>query len=197
MRISQNSDVASLSRLYNRYRNSLHYIDEQLGRLFTALTDSGQLDNTIVIIVGDHGEEFGELGLYGHNGSFSRYQAGAACIVKLPGVKPAIIDRLTSHVDIVPTIMHQLGVTTPVSAYSQGVDLSATDVTRDHLIAVSFNDLGIIDNDAIIVIGTGGFNPRTDVLDHHYLPVANRDAVLAPRIPWIRQLMLDLRTYLK
>ena len=49
----------------NRYRNSLHYVDAQIDRALQALEERGLMENTFVFIVGDHGEEFGELGLSG------------------------------------------------------------------------------------------------------------------------------------
>jgi arylsulfatase A-like enzyme len=51
------------------YDGAVAYLDEQLGKLFDSLRREGVLDNTIVVITGDHGEEFGEHGLYSHGNS--------------------------------------------------------------------------------------------------------------------------------
>lgn len=48
------------------YDAGIAYLDEQLGRLLDALQRSGALENTIVIITADHGEELGEHGRWGH-----------------------------------------------------------------------------------------------------------------------------------
>ncbi|MGK0336168.1 MAG: membrane-anchored protein YejM (alkaline phosphatase superfamily) [Candidatus Azotimanducaceae bacterium] len=44
--------------LFNRYMNSSYFIDEQLGRIYDALKEEGLWENTIVVVTGDHGEEF-------------------------------------------------------------------------------------------------------------------------------------------
>jgi membrane-anchored protein YejM (alkaline phosphatase superfamily) len=46
----------------NRYRNALHFVDSQVGRVLDALRDSGQLERTLVIVTSDHGEEFNDTG---------------------------------------------------------------------------------------------------------------------------------------
>ena len=51
-----------LDVLLGAYEGSIAYLDNQLGDLFTKLEDRGSLDNTIIVIVGDHGESFGEQG---------------------------------------------------------------------------------------------------------------------------------------
>ncbi|MGH7899094.1 MAG: sulfatase family protein, partial [Candidatus Binatia bacterium] len=52
---------------FGRYLNVLHDTDRQLGRLFAALREHGLDRNTLVVVVGDHGESFGDpRGAYGH-----------------------------------------------------------------------------------------------------------------------------------
>jgi arylsulfatase A-like enzyme len=50
----------------NRYRNSLAYIDSQIARLLSTLERQNTLGNTIVIVVGDHGQMFHEHGAVTH-----------------------------------------------------------------------------------------------------------------------------------
>ncbi len=71
------------------YDGALAYLDDHLGRLFEALEGRGVLDNTIVVITSDHGEEFGEHGLYDHG--YSLYQTGlhVPLVVVAPGRVPA------------------------------------------------------------------------------------------------------------
>jgi arylsulfatase A-like enzyme len=54
------------------YDDCVAYMDEQLRRLFTALERRGVLENTLVIVTADHGEGFGEHGLYCHYASVHR-----------------------------------------------------------------------------------------------------------------------------
>jgi arylsulfatase A-like enzyme len=55
------------------YDDCIAYLDGKLGELFQRLEQRGLLENTVVIVTSDHGEHFGEHGLYGHRGSV--YQA--------------------------------------------------------------------------------------------------------------------------
>ena len=110
----------------NLYLNCVHYVDVLVGRALDALAEHQLLDNTIVIITGDHGEEFNDLKMNfsGHNSNFSPYQVHVPFIIYWPGKKPGQITYPTSHMDVVPTLMaHALGVNTPAEDYSLGVDM--------------------------------------------------------------------------
>ncbi|OLZ39688.1 sulfatase [Natrinema saccharevitans] len=48
------------------YRAELAYVDHQLGRLRTALSDAGEWEDTLFVVCGDHGEHVGEHGFFGH-----------------------------------------------------------------------------------------------------------------------------------
>ncbi|WP_440770853.1 sulfatase family protein [Natronorubrum sp. DTA28] len=48
------------------YRAELAYVDDQLGELRTALEESGEWEDTLFVVCGDHGEHIGEHGFFGH-----------------------------------------------------------------------------------------------------------------------------------
>src|SRR5262249_31334256 len=48
------------------YDDSIAYLDHQIGMLLNTLQERGWLDNTMVIVTGDHGEAFGEHGYFTH-----------------------------------------------------------------------------------------------------------------------------------
>jgi len=108
----------------NLYKNSLHFIDEQVGKVLSTIDKN--LSNTIVIITGDHGEEFNDnnQGYWGHNSNFSEYQTHVPLIIYWPEKAPNVTTKLTSHVDLVPTIMEELfRVKNPATDYSSGQSL--------------------------------------------------------------------------
>jgi len=107
----------------NRYLNAVHHLDSQFARVFDYLKAHDLLENTIVVALGDHGEEFMEDGYWGHNSTFSDPQTRTPLILWIPGMKPAVHEKLTSHLDLPATIMPLLGVRNPVSDYSTGIDL--------------------------------------------------------------------------
>jgi membrane-anchored protein YejM (alkaline phosphatase superfamily) len=112
----------------NRHNNSVFYVDRLIGEVLAALRKAGLYDETIVLVTGDHGEEFNDSGLnyWGHNSNFSRYQTQVPLVVHWPGRPPHDHRGMTSHLDVVPTIMGRvLGCSTPAEAYSNGFDLFA------------------------------------------------------------------------
>ena len=118
--MSLNKDIGLIK---NRYINSCHHLDSQLQRIFDCLEETKLLDNTIVILVGDHGEEFMEKGRWGHNSEFHEEQTRTPLIVWVPGTGSSVSDQMTSHLDIAPTLLPLLGVTNPAADYSLGHDL--------------------------------------------------------------------------
>src|SRR5262249_16533674 len=58
-----------LTLVRDAYDDCLAALDDQLGRLFDALEESGVLQHTLVVVTADHGEELGEHGLQGHGKS--------------------------------------------------------------------------------------------------------------------------------
>lgn len=109
--------------LHARYVNSCRHLDTQFGRILRGLEERGLLDSTVVILTGDHGEEFMERGRWGHHSAFNRYQCGVPMILHHPGCVPARVEAMTSHLDIPATLLGLLGVENPASDYGLGVDL--------------------------------------------------------------------------
>jgi arylsulfatase A-like enzyme len=94
------------------YDDCLAALDEQLGNLSAALDHKGILDDTLVIITADHGEELGEHALYGHGKSLYRPELHVPLLIfGPPGVRvPAgrVIDAPVSLRDIAATIVDRL-----------------------------------------------------------------------------------------
>lgn len=71
------------------YEECLGYLDRQIGRLFEGLEAMGALENTIVVITSDHGEEFGEHGFFGHGQRLYSQVLHVPLLVIGPGRIPA------------------------------------------------------------------------------------------------------------
>lgn len=97
------------------YLNALHYVDGQFARLFAFLRDRGLADDTIVVIVGDHGETFGTHGSYGHSGRVYEEDVRVPCIFWSPALfsQAARLSRPASLVDVAPTILDLLELPLP------------------------------------------------------------------------------------
>ena len=109
-----------IGAIKNRYINACRHLDTQLDRVFKYLEQKNLLDSTIVLVTGDHGEEFMEKGRWGHHSAFSEEQIRVPLILHVPGVAPAEIDRMTCHLDLPATILPRLGVKNPPEDYCLG-----------------------------------------------------------------------------
>jgi len=94
----------------NRYLNAARYIDYFIKHVFEEFEKRGLIKKTIFVIVGDHGEAFGEHGLTGHN--YTLWEEG----IRVPGIiyAPCLFPRagrihgFRSVLDIAPTICELL-----------------------------------------------------------------------------------------
>lgn len=153
----------------NRYRNALHFVDGEVGKVLDALRGAGLADDTLLIVTSDHGEEFNDTGknYWGHNGNFSPYQVHVPLLVRGPGwPRGAAVPYLTTHNDLAPTILTDaLGCTTPSTAYSLGWPLRQTEGRREFFAVVDYNDTGLYEPDRVTVFSPFGGFP---VYSHRY-----------------------------
>ncbi|MDF1800450.1 MAG: sulfatase [Planctomycetota bacterium] len=93
------------------YDGELHYTDANIGRMLDQLGAAGRLDDTLVIVTSDHGEEFGEHGRFGHNKTLFEESIEVPLLVRWPGRIPAgtRYDDLVSLVDLAPTVLDLVG----------------------------------------------------------------------------------------
>lgn len=118
-----NLSAEQMPLVKNRYINSCNHLDSQIARILKYLEEHKLLDSTIVMITGDHGEEFMEKGRWGHNSNFSEEQVRVPMVVWMPGKPAGEITHMTSHLDVPATFLPIMGVTNPAEDYSFGYDL--------------------------------------------------------------------------
>jgi membrane-anchored protein YejM (alkaline phosphatase superfamily) len=108
----------------NRYKDACHGVDFQIGRVLDDFERRGGFRNSIVIVAGDHGEEFEERGQITHSAVFNDFQGRTILWMHFPdGRAPAgEISQPTTHLDIVPTLLDALGFKEDV-LYTQGRSL--------------------------------------------------------------------------
>lgn len=118
--------------IFARYVNSAHFLDRQLARILDYLDLHPELkENTIVILAGDHGEEFFENGRLGHNSTFSNQQTRPLFTMRVPGRAPRRITRVTQHTDLIATLAPLLGVRNSPGDFCVGQDLYSDEYNRD------------------------------------------------------------------
>jgi arylsulfatase A-like enzyme len=106
-------DISFGSSLIDQYDSEVAYTDYHLGRLFNWMETSGRMKDTMVVIMADHGESFGERMVYRHNSQVYDDQMKVPAIVYVPGYAPRRIPEFISTVDLAPTILNLVGVACP------------------------------------------------------------------------------------
>ena len=110
-------------RIFNRAANCARHLDMCLDKVFQVLEKKDLLKNTIVVLVGDHGEEYFEKGYLGHSSKFVNEQVKTPLFLYYPGITPGVYSKMSSHLDIVPMLAKLLGVRNDPKDYSCGFDL--------------------------------------------------------------------------
>ena len=143
---------------FNRYKNAAYWQDVLIGRVLQILRKNDRLDDTIVVVTSDHGEEFNDskLNYWGHNGNFSDAQIKIPLVVSWPGI-PAqqISHRTTAYVLRATLLKRVLDVQNPVEDFSVGQDLFDSQ-GRDAFFVGSYNEDAIVAGDEVLLIKMSG-----------------------------------------
>jgi len=106
-------DVAYIIAMCNA---ELAYVDEQIGQFLDWLDDNGLADNTIVVLVSDHGDEFGEHGALGRHGTLYNEVIRTPVIMAGPGIpEDRVFEQMSRNIDVAPTLLSLAGVPIPES----------------------------------------------------------------------------------
>ncbi|MCK0151543.1 sulfatase-like hydrolase/transferase [Marivita sp. S6314] len=97
-------------------------VDHHIGRIFGWLKDSGQYDNTLIVLTSDHGELLGDYGIWGKR-TFHDAAFHVPLIVRDPraSARGEVVTAPTESIDISPTILDCLGVPVPHSMDGQSL----------------------------------------------------------------------------
>lgn len=99
---------AQHAELRENYRKEVEFFDDKFGKLLDSLDEQGELDETVVIVVGDHGDEFDEHGWYGHCNLPYDELTHVPLIISFPddrgNPQSRQVTEIVRCVDILPTI---------------------------------------------------------------------------------------------
>jgi hypothetical protein len=88
----------------NRYTNAALFLEHEVMKLMRSL----DMNRTIIMITGDHGESMGEDGVFTHGSRMSEIQMRVPFLMVGKGVPPRTISTATVHTDVLPTLLHAL-----------------------------------------------------------------------------------------
>jgi arylsulfatase A-like enzyme len=122
---SENEIAARLAR---QYAAEISYMDHHVGRLLDGLRERGILDEALLVVTSDHGENFWEHGaVFDHGWTTYQTTMRGVGIIRLPGAGLAgsRIGGVAASIDVLPTVLAQLGIPAP-----DGIDGEAIDLAR-------------------------------------------------------------------
>jgi len=115
-------DRDDLDQLIALYDAEIRYLDSQLGILLTALEEQGLLDESLIVFLSDHGEEFLDHGSALHGYTLYEEQLRIPLMIRHPELPARRISRLSRQVDVLPTVLDLLGI--PIPEVVQGASLA-------------------------------------------------------------------------
>lgn len=105
------TDMTGIRKIFDGYDCGINYTDKKIGEIVKLIKDAGIYDDTAIIITSDHGENFGELGIYTEHGTADRATCRIPMIIKWPGCqKKHEDDELHYNSDLVPTLCDLFGI---------------------------------------------------------------------------------------
>ena len=125
-RVANPNPPASVADKYRQlYDGEIGYLDEHLGRLLADLKRRGLYDRMLIVLTGDHGEEFHEHGGWWHGTTLYDEQIHVPLIMKPPAgsTRGRVVDELTTSLDITPTIIKTAGLAVPPAMQGHALPL--------------------------------------------------------------------------
>jgi choline-sulfatase len=125
--INDVKDMKALRDCIDGYDCGIRYMDGHIGTILDKLEEIGVLDETMIIVTSDHGENFGELGIYSEHGTADRTTCRIPMIIKFPGGKQGHVDNgLHYSLDLLPTLRDLFGNDAPRPDHWDGESYAAT-----------------------------------------------------------------------
>jgi glucan phosphoethanolaminetransferase (alkaline phosphatase superfamily) len=126
-----------IAAIVRRYWNSVAWVDHMMTRMLEFLKQQGKYDESIIILTGDHGEEFKEHGCWFHCSALTKEQTQVPLLVKWPkswGRGPALPQA--SHTDLLPSLLHAMEAppeswqSLPGNRWLAGTELTSVSTTN-------------------------------------------------------------------
>ena len=149
-----------------------------------------KLENTIVLVTGDHGEEFFENGFWGHHSNFSQEQVAVPFVLRGPGISPGMENRPTSHIDLPRTLMELLGISPEMAPrYTLGENLLRLPANRK-IVSSSWSSLAMqISDTETMVLSAYSDDIPIRAYGRDWQPLKDENAVLREKTADLRKLL--------
>ena len=142
-------EKVNINKKFDNSYNTFKYTDYCLGQFFRKIKDKLYFKDTIFVICGDHGQTLH------YDLDFDYRKSYVPCLFYAPSIiEPSINDKLTSQIDIAPTILNILNVSSKNSFLGKDMFLEKN-INKDFAFIVSGSDVGYLKNDFFYHIKLG------------------------------------------
>lgn len=188
------ADPEQTEEAQRAYYALMTQIDHQIGRILEVLMTDGELSNTIVMFVADHGDMMGDHGLYRKSLPYEG-SAHVPLFIAGPGIaKGEVRTDVAELRDIMPTLLARAGIDIPDTV--DGIDLLGDErneyIHGEHSNGERSNHYIVTDRDKYIYFQISGKEQYFDLVND---PEEKHDAVndewCADRVRYLRGLMID------
>jgi len=113
-------------RQMDRYDGEVGYTDHHVGRFLKALAQEGHKEDTLVVFVADHGEEFGDHGGTRHTNTLFNEVVRVPLVFRGPGIERQTVDAPVAGIDVAPTVLNFVGLPIPDEFTGEAIELTGT-----------------------------------------------------------------------
>ena len=106
------AQLYTIQDMIDKYDLSIKNVDKEIGRIYDFLKEQDLLKETMLVILGDHGENLTEHGIYFSSSGLYEETVHVPLIMHIPGFEKKEINELVGNIDITPTILEYLGLET-------------------------------------------------------------------------------------
>ena len=102
-------NLDSTKDMINKYEEAIKNVDIAIGKIYRFLEKQKMLDDTILVIQGDHGDSLKEHGIFFEHSGLYDVSIHIPCILHFPKISAKEINDLAENVDVIPTILEFIG----------------------------------------------------------------------------------------
>lgn len=149
----QYADSSKIGYMMSTYFGLISEIDYWVGEILSVLDEIGETDNTMIIFMSDHGEMLGSHGMREKNVFFEE-SARIPLMICFPGrIKPTIVDKYVSNIDLYATILDYMGVKDNQKTDSESLRelIEGNDTTKGRYLVTEWNFRGPVEPNYMII----------------------------------------------
>jgi arylsulfatase A-like enzyme len=113
--VNRKMDPRDLQHILALYDGEIRFVDDHVAKILAKIDELGLRNETLVVVLSDHGDEFFEHGNKGHHRTVYEEVLRVPFVMRLPGTIPAgvVVAEPVSLVDLMPTILDLVGIDGP------------------------------------------------------------------------------------